>query len=107
MSIQQIALLKKVLVAYWLSVFVVAFLFTNSLFINASFGQIYLQFALLIVATHILETFVFHSTLKEHSNNILKDKCFMIPFGFLVPFGLKANAAKITEQASDSSSSEQ
>lgn len=98
MSIQQIALIKKVLLAYWLSVFVVAFLF-----IDSSFGQKYLLFALLIIAVHVLETFVFHSTLQEHSNNIFKDKCLMIPFGFLIPAGLKANAAKITEQASDAS----
>lgn len=88
MNTQQISMLKKGLIGYWISVALVA-----ALVIEAPFAQKYVLFAALIFLAHVIETFLFDKVLQEHSDNILRDKLLMLPFGFLIPAGLKAQAA--------------
>jgi hypothetical protein len=105
LSAQQISMLKKGLVAYWVSVLVVALLFLDS-----RFGQKYVFFGAFIMFAHVVETFLFDKILQEHSDNVLKDKFLMLPFGFLIPASLKVQAEASQQQAekqleaSDSSS---
>lgn len=97
LNLQQISMLKKGLIGYWVSVAVVAVLF-----IEAPFAQKYVLFAALIFLAHVIETFLFDKTLQEHSDNVIRDKLLMLPFGFLIPAGLKAQAAaKAKEGAND------
>ncbi len=84
---KQIALGKKVISIYWISVVVVAFLFLDS-----KFGQKYVFVGVLAMFVHVIETFLFDKILKEHSDNVIKDKFLMLPFGFLIPAGLKLKA---------------
>jgi len=93
MNEQQIAMGKKVISIYWVSVVVVAVLF-----IDSNFGQKYLLFALLVAFVHVIETFVFDNVLKEHSQNVIKDKFLMLPFGFLLPSGLKLKSAQTSSE---------
>ena len=98
MNIQQLSFIKKALIGYWISVVVVA-----ALFIEAPFAQKYVLFAALIFLAHVVETFLFDKVLQEHSSNVIKDKLLMLPFGFVIPAGLKAQAAA---KAKDSSTGE-
>ena len=94
----QIALGKKVISIYWISVIVVA-----ALFLDSKFGQKYVFFGVLVMFIHVIETFLFDSILKEHSSNVIKDKFLMLPFGFMVPAGLKLKAESANKQIQDSS----
>jgi hypothetical protein len=88
MNAQHIGILKKGLIGYWLSVFIIGYLFGDSVV-----GKNYIYFAIVILLAHVVETFLFDKVLKEHSNNVLLDKFLMLPFGFLIPAGLKIQAA--------------
>lgn len=96
---QQIAIGKKVISIYWISVVVVA-----ALFLDSKFGQKYVFFGVLIMFIHVIETFLFDKVLKEHSSNVIKDKFLMLPFGFLIPAGLKLNAENASKDIQDSNS---
>lgn len=87
MKTEHLALAKKILVAYWLSVFVCALLF-----IDSSFAQKYILFGGLIFLAHVIETFLFDKVLQAHSDNVFRDKLLMLPFGFVIPAELKLKA---------------
>jgi len=95
MNTQQISMLKKGLIGYWISVFVIAYLFGDS-----AVGMNYIYFAIFILLAHVVETFLFDKVLQEHSDNVLRDKFLMLPFGFLIPAGLKAQAAAKAKEIS-------
>lgn len=88
MNTQLISLLKKGLIAYWVSVFIIGYLFGDSVV-----GKNYIYFAIIILLAHVVETFLFDKVLKEHSDNVLLDKFLMLPFGFLIPASLKIQAS--------------
>ena len=97
MNAQHISILKKGLIAYWVSVFIISYLFGDSVV-----GRNYIYFAIFILLAHVVETFLFDKVLQEHSDNVLRDKFLMLPFGFLIPAGLKIQAAaKAQENTSD------
>ena len=98
LNAQQISMGKKVITIYWLSVVVVA-----ALFLDSKFGQKYVFFGVLVMFIHVIETFLFDSTLKEHSSNVIKDKFLMLPFGFMVPAELKLKAENANKSLEDSS----
>jgi uncharacterized protein YhhL (DUF1145 family) len=92
MNTQQLSFIKKALIGYWISVAVVIFLFRDS-----NFGEKYILFGALIFLVHVIETFIFDKVLKEHSTNVIKDKLLMLPFGFVIPASLKAQASESKE----------
>ena len=87
LSPRAIKLLKLNLTAYWASV-IIAIIF----FMNTTLGYYHVIGGGLILLAHIAETFIFNSTLQAHSNNIIKDKLLMLPFGFIIPQTLKQEA---------------
>lgn len=84
MNKTQITIGKRLLEIYWVSVVLAAlFLFETTLGYYHVMGGGFILFA------HFIEMFVFGKTLKEHSNNLMRDRLLVLPYGLLVPNELK------------------
>lgn len=81
----KIKFLKLNLAGYWVAV-TIAFL----MFMDTTLGYYLVLSGQIIFAVHIIELFVFNKALEKYSDNLMKDRLMILPFGFLVPAELKA-----------------
>lgn len=95
MSEAQLAMGKKGILVYWASVILAAIFFSDT-----TLGYYHVAGGVIILLAHVGETFLFNGTLQELSDNVTRDKLLMLPYGFMVPAGLKL-AKKAAEPAAE------